>query len=97
MNQFDSPINQKKMRLWELPKIKGSILKYRVPHVWPTYIHERRITFSKACGTKVTCYWELFGKHVKKLGNSFALDPSPPPPPPTGTIPPTSFLTPGRR
>jgi hypothetical protein len=79
MNQFDSPINQKKMRLWELPKIKGSTLKYRVPHVWPTYIHERRITFSKACGTKVTCYWELFEKHVKNLG-TLCFGPLSPPP-----------------
>jgi hypothetical protein len=70
MNQFDWPINQKKKRLWELPKIKGFILKYLVPPVWPTYICARRITFSKACGIKMTCYWELFGKHVKKLGNS---------------------------
>jgi hypothetical protein len=70
MNQFDWPINKKKMRLWELPKIKGSILKYRILPVWPTYIRARRITFSKACGIKVMCYWELFGKHVKKLGNS---------------------------
>jgi hypothetical protein len=64
------------MRLWELPKIKGFILKYLVPLVWPTYICARRITFSKACGIKMTCYWELFGKHVKKL-KLFALTPSP--------------------
>jgi hypothetical protein len=70
MNQFDWPINPKKKRLWELPKIKGSILKYRGPPLWPTYIRARKITFSKACGIKVTCYWELFGKHVKKLRNS---------------------------
>jgi hypothetical protein len=38
------------MRLWELPKIKGFILKYLVPPVWPTYICARKITFSKACG-----------------------------------------------
>jgi hypothetical protein len=70
MNQFDWPINKKKKRLWELPKIKGFILKYRGPPLWPTYIRARKITFSKACGIKVTCYWELFGKHVKKLRNS---------------------------
>ncbi len=28
----------KKMKLWRLPKIEGSILKYRVPPLWPTYL-----------------------------------------------------------
>jgi hypothetical protein len=65
-----APSILKKKDYGSFPKIKGSILKYRVPLVWPTYICARRITFSKACGIKVTCDWELFGKHVKKLGNS---------------------------
>ncbi len=53
------------------PQSKGPILKYRVPCFWPSYIiHERRTTFAKAYGIKVRCYWELFGEHVKNLGNS---------------------------
>jgi len=43
-------------------RIEGSILKFRVPSLWPTYIDERRSTFAKACGIKVRCYWELFGE-----------------------------------
>jgi len=54
------------MKLWRLPKIKGSILKYRVPLVWPTYIGERRTTFAQAYGIKVRCY----GEHVEEqIGN----------------------------
>jgi hypothetical protein len=49
MSQFDRPITQKKKKkLWSLPKIEGSILKYRVPPLWPTYIGERRTTFVHA-------------------------------------------------
>jgi hypothetical protein len=55
-----------KKKLWRLPKIPGSILKYRVPPLC-----ERRTTFAKAYGMKVTCYrehvggthWEL-GEHI---------------------------------
>jgi hypothetical protein len=53
------------MKLWRLSKIEGSILKYRVPHLWPTYIGERRTTFAKAYGIKVRCYLDVFGKHVR--------------------------------
>jgi hypothetical protein len=66
MSHFDWPITQKKMKLWRLPKIEVSILKYRVPPLWPTYIGERRTTFAKAFGIKARCYWELF----EELGNS---------------------------
>jgi hypothetical protein len=38
----------RKIKLWRLPKIEGSILKYRVPPLLPTYIGERRTTFAKA-------------------------------------------------
>jgi hypothetical protein len=64
MSQFDRPIIPKKMKLWRLPKIEGSILKYRIPPLWPTYIYRwKRTTFAK-----VRCYWELFGEHVRNLG-----------------------------
>jgi len=46
------------MKLWRLPKIEGSILKYRVPSPWPSYIGERRRTSAKAYGIKVRCYGE---------------------------------------
>jgi hypothetical protein len=56
------------MKLRWLPKIKkGSILTYRVPPLWPTYIGETRTTFAKAYEIKVGCYWELFGEHVRNL------------------------------
>jgi len=47
--------------LWRLPKIEGSILNYRVPPLWLTYISERRTTFAKAYGTKVRCYVKSVG------------------------------------
>jgi len=67
----------KKKKLWRLPKIEGSILKYRVPPLWPTYVGERRTTFVKAFGIKVRCYWELFGEHVRNLG-TLCFDPCSP-------------------
>jgi len=56
------------MKLWTLPKTKGSILKYIVPSLWPCCIGQRRTTFAKAYGMKVRCYWELFEEHVRTLG-----------------------------
>jgi hypothetical protein len=47
------------------PKTKGSILKYRVPPLWLTYIAERRTTFAKACGIKMRCYGEHVGEHIE--------------------------------
>jgi hypothetical protein len=49
------------MKLCKLPNIEGSILKYRVPLLWPTYISERRTTFGKAYRIKVSCYGEHVG------------------------------------
>jgi len=45
-SQFDWPITPKKKekKVWRLPKIKGSIMKYIAPPLWPTYIVERRTT-----------------------------------------------------
>jgi hypothetical protein len=57
-----------KKKVWRLPKIPGSILKYRVPPLWPTYIGGRT-TFAKAYGMKVTCYGEHVGEHIGNLGN----------------------------
>jgi len=64
MSQFDWPITQKNMKLWRL--IEDSILKYRVPPLWPTYIGERKTTFAKAYEIKVRCY---VGEHIGNLGN----------------------------
>jgi hypothetical protein len=73
-NQFDWPITPKKMKLWRLPKTEGSILKCRVPPLWPNYIGERRTTFAKSIWDKNdmlwrTCWgthWEL-GEHIENL------------------------------
>jgi hypothetical protein len=65
----------------ELLKVEGSVLKYRVPPLWPTYISERRMTFAKAYQIKVRGYWELFEEHVRNLGT---LEPPHPPPHPLG-------------
>jgi hypothetical protein len=68
MSQFDLAHHSKKMKLRRPPKIEGSIFKYTVPPLWPSYIDERRTTFVTAYGMKVRCYWELFGEHVRNLG-----------------------------
>ncbi len=46
-----------------------------IPPLWPTYKGERRTTFAKAYGIKVSCYRELFGEHVENLGNFLLLLP----------------------
>jgi hypothetical protein len=56
------------MKLWRLPKIEGSILKYRIPALWLSYVGERR-TFAKAYGIKVRCYGEHVGEHIGNLVN----------------------------
>jgi hypothetical protein len=56
------------MKPWRLLKVEGSVLKYRVPSIWPTYISESRTTFAKAYRIKVRGYWELFEEHVRNLG-----------------------------
>jgi hypothetical protein len=60
------PSRKKTKNLRRLPKIKFSILKYRLPPVWPSYIGERRTTFGKAYGIKVRCHGEL-GEHIENL------------------------------
>jgi hypothetical protein len=53
-----------KEKQWRLPKTKGSILKYTVPPLWPTYIDERRTPYSKAYGIKVSKpIWD-FGQNI---------------------------------
>jgi hypothetical protein len=61
--------HSKRKKVWRLPKIKGSILKYIVPPLWPTYIVEKRTTFAKAYGIKVRCYGEDVGEHIGNLEN----------------------------
>ncbi len=43
---------------------------YVVPPLWPTYIGERRTTFTKAYKIKVRClYEEHVEEHIVNLGN----------------------------
>jgi hypothetical protein len=60
------------MKLWRLPKTEGSIFKYIVLPLWPTYIGERRTPFLKAYGIKVRWYGER-GKHCERehIGKPF--------------------------
>jgi hypothetical protein len=56
--------HSKKKKQWRLPKTEGSISKYTVPPVWPTYIGERRTPFSKEYGIKVgKRIWD-FGQNI---------------------------------
>jgi hypothetical protein len=74
MSQFNWPITQKKERLWRLPKIEGSLLKYSVSPFWPRYIVERWTKFAKAYGIKVSAIGNSLGN---MLGTEelFALTP----------------------
>jgi hypothetical protein len=45
MRQFWLAHHSKNLKLWRLPKTKGSILKYIAPPLWPTNIGERRTPF----------------------------------------------------
>ncbi len=69
--------HSEKKKPWRLPQIKGFNLKYSVSPLWASYKGKRRTAFAKAYGIKVRCYRELFGEHVRNLGNSL-------PPPPNG-------------
>jgi hypothetical protein len=60
-SQFDWVITQKKKKQLRLPRIEGTVLKYRVLPLWPNYISERRTTFAKAYRIKVRCYVEDVG------------------------------------
>jgi hypothetical protein len=65
MSQFDWPITQKKKKLWRLPKLEGSIFKYRVPP-----LGERREAPSLP---NVTSHW-LHGNSIPiKIGCHYFL------------------------
>ncbi len=68
LNFYDEP-SLKLTETMGAPKIEGSFLEYRVPRLWPTYIHEMRTTFAKAYGIKVRCYGEHVGEPIWNLGN----------------------------
>jgi hypothetical protein len=68
--QEDWPIAPKKMKLWRLLKIKGSMLIYIIPPLKPTYIGEKITTFAKAHGLEMRClYEEHVREHIVNLGN----------------------------
>jgi hypothetical protein len=46
-----------------------SLLKDSVHPIWPGYIGERRTTFAKAYGIKVSYYGDHVGEHIGNLGN----------------------------
>jgi hypothetical protein len=52
------------MKLWRLPKIEGSILKFTIPPLCATYIGEMRTPFSEAYGIKMTWYVEHVGENT---------------------------------
>ncbi len=88
MSQFDWPITQKRLNVWDLPKIEGSILEYIAPCLWPSYIGWRRTTVAEPYGIKVKCYWEHpWGTQWELDGNmlgtkEYEKNPPPHPPPP---------------
>jgi len=62
------------MKLWRLPNIESSILKYRIPPLWPGYIGEKENTICQSIWDKSevlrrACWgthWEL-GEHIGNL------------------------------
>ncbi len=54
--------HSKKLKLWSLPKKEGSILKYRVPPIWPTYLSMKQgslfciVLFVLMRSTKPVCF-----------------------------------------
>ncbi len=70
------PQNKKKTH-WRLPKIEGSIVKYKVLPLWPIYIGERRTTSAKACGIK----WGTIGNFLGNMLGTWELFASPHPAP----------------
>ncbi len=67
-SQFDWPITEKFGNYGGSPNIECSSLKDSVPPFWPAYIGERRTTFAKAYGIKVSCYGDHAGEHIGNLG-----------------------------
>jgi hypothetical protein len=53
LSQFDLPITAPQKKNAPMEEIQGSVLKYRVPPLRPTYTCERRTTFAKAYGTQL--------------------------------------------
>jgi len=73
MSQFNWPITQKtNLKLWRLTKLEGSILRYRVPFLWPHIIPGVKggQHLPKAYKIKVRCCGEHFGEHIGNLGNT---------------------------
>ncbi len=75
-SQFDRSIIQKIKN--QKSNYEGSILKYWIPPLWPTYIGDRRTRFAKANGIKsevlwITCwgtYGNPLGTHREHSGNT---------------------------
>jgi hypothetical protein len=60
--------DSKKMKVWRVPKIQGSILKCGVPPLWLTYISERRTTFAKAYPIQVGAMENMLGNTLETWG-----------------------------
>jgi len=62
------------MKLWRLPKIEGSILKHRVPPLWPTYLPMKEgslFCFVVMRSTEPGCFRSclgVFGKLLTRRG-----------------------------
>jgi hypothetical protein len=66
--------HSKKLKMWRLPKIEGSILKYKVYPLWPTYIGGRTMTLAKGYGIKMRCYGIVLGNILGTWGTYWKLE-----------------------
>jgi len=54
------PLHSTKLKQWRLPRIKGYILKYRVPPLWPTYIGEKENNICQSIWGKSEVLWRTY-------------------------------------
>ncbi len=71
MEQIWLAHHSRKMKLFRLLQIEGSILKYRIcPPLAQLYRWKEDNICQSIYRIKVRCYWELFGGTCQELGNS---------------------------
>ncbi len=78
MNQFDWAITQKNLKLLRLPKIEGSIIKYRVPSIHPP-IYLKGGNICQSIWDKSEVLLGTLWGTCQELGELIALNPPPSP------------------
>ncbi len=69
MSQFDSPITEKKFKLWRLPKIEDSMERWSASPFGPATKVRSGGLWAKHMGLKWGAIGNTFGEHIGNLGN----------------------------